>query len=762
MLTVRKIILLVFVWCAGASLSAQVNILFPSERAVFQRDNLNNGFVTISGNAQNDIERIEARLVPFQPGQGTETPWQIVDSELLAGAFSGRITGQAGWYKLEVRAMIGSNVKATTFLNKVGIGEVFVIAGQSNAQGFLRFNPKGSQDDRVNGYAYYKEFFIEENPTLQYFGHIYREFNVGPHGQSAWAWGELGDYIARERNVPVMFFNAAFEGSRIENWVKSIKGETTYLIGDTYTSLFTGGAPYSILRIILQNHISMYGMRCIIWMQGESDYATDGETYYQGLKFLVNQVSKDMGSEPTWMITRTSRNLNTTFPQIIAAQNRVISEFNNVLGGPETDNIQPGRGDGVHLSGGGISELAANIYGYLTANFIFKTPVTSPGKIAELTAICDANNKVTLGVKNDFAKVTWNNAFDSPTFSIQNGIAAARVRDASGNYFISESINVANLVPPAPDIVLIGNLQICQGDSVEYKNFNTDYTTKWMDGTLGNSLKIGDESQVFATHINSKGCASAPSSSKSVRVLSTPPVPTIISSSGSFGACEGGAVSLSVDASANSFVWSTGEVKHDIFVSTPGETTYTVKAISPNGCSSKPSNPQTVVIHTKPAAPEITQDGPFSLAVSNQSEFVTFDWYAGTERISGAADSRLLVSQDGVYSVLGYKTFASPYQATCPSKLSGLLTYNKNGLAGLRVYPNPVVDGELTLTSDVPIASLNLKLVNMRGETVSGNNVIKNVGLPVKLSVPQHSLSGMYILVASYEGYEKRFKLFFK
>lgn len=762
MLTVRNLILVVLTLAPGLLVRAQVSVVFPSERAVFQRDNFNRGSVPVTGLAAKEADKIEARLVPMVVNQGTQTEWQVIDSDLLAGTYSGKVTGEAGWYRLEVRALLGANVIALTSVDKIGIGEVFVIAGQSNAQGFLRFNPNGSQDDRVNGYAYYQEKYIEENPTLTSFSHISRELNVGPHGQSAWAWGELGDLIARNENVPVMFFNAAFEGTRIENWVKSIKGEVTYLDGGTFQTLFENGAPYSILRIILQNHISMYGMRSIIWIQGESDFALDSQTYYEGLKFVINRVSQDIGSVPTWMVTRTSRNLGFSFDQIIAAQNRVIDELPNVYAGPNTDNIQPGRIDGTHLSGIGITELAAQIYGFLQANFLMKTPTLTSGSIAELKAECSSASGVTVSLKTPQPKVVWNNVFQNSSFNTQGGVASARVRDAKNNYYISETLNVQNLIPPTPEVVLVGNLQICEGDSVEYRTFNRSFTTRWSDGRTGNVIKVGDNREVFAVYVNEKGCASAQSDKKRVTVLPTPPVPNIISNTGTFGACEGGAVSLSVDASANTFVWSTGEVKHDIFVTKPGESEYRVRAVSSSGCSSAFSETRKVIIHPKPAAPTIEQTGPYSISVSNASNYLTFDWFFEGERIKGISDSRIQAKNEGVYSVQGYKTFEAPYQATCPSVISGLLIYESNGLSGLQVYPNPVSNGLVNLASDAPINSLQIRLINSKGQEVSRRTVLANVGLPVTLQFDNDKLHGTYILVASYEGFEKRFKLVFR
>src|SRR5690606_6336291 len=121
--------------------------------------------------------------------------------------------------------------------------------------------------------------------------------------------------------------------------------------------------------------------------------------------------------------------------------------------------------DGTHLSGVGITDLASQIYGFLQENFLMKTPTLPSGSIAELKAECSSASGVTVSLKTPQPKVVWNNVFQNASFNTQGGVASARVRDAKNNYYISETLNVQNLIPLKPEVVLVGNLQICQGDS---------------------------------------------------------------------------------------------------------------------------------------------------------------------------------------------------------------------------------------------------------------------------------------------------------
>src|SRR6218665_2493064 len=127
-----KKIFVIFLLLLISTLSfAQLSIGFPVERAVFQRNSSNMGNVQIFGNVKQDCDRVEARLISRSSGQGVTTSWVTIDSEVAGMAYSGKIQNTGGWYRLEVRGIKNENVLFTNTVERVGIGEVFVIAGQS-------------------------------------------------------------------------------------------------------------------------------------------------------------------------------------------------------------------------------------------------------------------------------------------------------------------------------------------------------------------------------------------------------------------------------------------------------------------------------------------------------------------------------------------------------------------------------------------------------------------------------------------------------
>ena len=153
---IQKTVLTIFLLFHTPFLSkGQISLSFPVSRAVIQRDNANRASLNIAGHIKNTVDRIEARLVPRAEQSRLDTivatPWQIVQLNPV-NFFSGAISVKGGWYNLQMRA-IKNNVTVidTLIVQRVGIGEVFVYVGHSNAQGgaYGQTGPNAT-DDRVN------------------------------------------------------------------------------------------------------------------------------------------------------------------------------------------------------------------------------------------------------------------------------------------------------------------------------------------------------------------------------------------------------------------------------------------------------------------------------------------------------------------------------------------------------------------------------------------------------------------------------------
>ncbi|UBM60515.1 T9SS type A sorting domain-containing protein [Marinilongibacter aquaticus] len=754
-----RIGLTLLILAVGLPSWASIELAFPTERAVFQRDNSNNGFITVMGVAEKDADSIEGRLVPMVFGQGNETAWTTVDDQLLAGSFSGKVEGKGGWYRVELRSIKAGQVLSTTSLERVGIGEVIVFSGQSNAQGFLRYTSRGAYDDRVNCYSFYKSDYIDESSPLSQFAHLDKATNIGPHGQSAWAWGELGDLMAAKFNVPVLFFNAAFEGTDIENWLSSLNGLPTVHPGYGFT--FPGNGPYSFLSIILQRQIQMYGLRTVVWIQGESDYQRSSNAYYNDLKDFLQGVGEDVGFPVNWVVTKTSYIQNSSHQAILNAQQKAIDELSNVYQGPLTDVLGLPRIDGVHFSYSGLSELASAMEQYFEEN-LYSLSAAQGRPFSELQATCPNGVQAQVSLKDSYNNVVWNSSFSGSTYQMSNGYAQAEIKDDQGNFRFSELLKYDNLLPETPSLSADEGTLVCEGTTVTVRPDNAAYQVLWQDGSVQSTLQVTQSTFVTAKYKTDKGCLSRNSGNINIRVEPNPEAPQIVSANERFGACEGESVTLRALTPALGVEWSTGSTNENIEISALGLQRFTARAVSQYGCVSPYADSTEVKIFAKPEAPVLLQDGPFSLAVASTALYSSFDWYMNDALVANENNFQLIGNDGQYYAVVGYESHDLPFEAVCPSNQSGKLLFSKVETEnGILVYPNPIYDGRVFLASDRLIENAEVSLSDMNGRTVLAKQPVRDIHLPQTIQFT-YNLHGLYILTVHYEGLLQRFKLFFK
>lgn len=365
----------------------QIAITFPSDRVVFQRDNSNNATLNIAGYFSGCVDRIEARFVPRVAGQGIATPasgWQTIQTSPLGGNFYGSMVVTGGWYKLEVRSILDNTETGSSTIEHVGIGEVFVVAGQSNATGGdSNANGPGSTDDRVssvnfqnvnNNYPGVAPYSAIKLPCPE-FVHLDADTKTAPFGNYAWCWGAFGDELVKKINVPVMIFNAGWSSTGIRNWQETINSNNVTTSEFSYT--FPAGLPFGHLRLALNNYVAQLGVRAVLWHQGETDnLANRTETDYLKDIREVIQATRDLSgkSNLAWVVSRVSRftvdGASRTWQPVIDAQNDVIGigshgsdpafKMPAVFPGPETDNYWDSnyRSDEIHFSGAGLIHLA--------------------------------------------------------------------------------------------------------------------------------------------------------------------------------------------------------------------------------------------------------------------------------------------------------------------------------------------------------------------------------------------------------------------
>jgi hypothetical protein len=239
--------------------------------------------VLLKGRVAVAAEALEARLTGRSIAGDLAGEWVGLAKDPDTGAFSVAKTVPAGgWYKIEVRAVNGKETVAVAGVEHVGVGEVFVTAGQSNSTscGQFRTRQASGMVASFSGSAWQ----LAEDPQ------------PGAHDMSALPnesiffggspWPAFGDAMYARYNVPIGIAVTGHGGSSVLGWQPG--GE-----------LFN----WTMTRI---KQLGGQGFRCVLWHQGESDVKTSSDDYYNRLAIIIKASNKEAGWEFPWCVAHAS------------------------------------------------------------------------------------------------------------------------------------------------------------------------------------------------------------------------------------------------------------------------------------------------------------------------------------------------------------------------------------------------------------------------------------------------------------------------
>ena len=228
--------------------------------------------------------------------------------------------------------MNNGNQLALHTVNPVGVGEVFIVAGQSNSanSGDAPLTPT---DSRVSTWG----------PSGWRFGYDPQPAATGNSGSP---WPVAGDLLASRYDVPIGFLSVGFGGTQVDRWVPS-QNDLFPRITDALDAVEPNGA------------------RAILWHQGESNAGgTAAEDYARMLGEVVLGSREYAGYEIPWIVARVSFVPNgdpVKMGWIIEGQNAVIDEDPLTFPGPPTDDLNgtQWRYDTIHFNEAGLREHAS-------------------------------------------------------------------------------------------------------------------------------------------------------------------------------------------------------------------------------------------------------------------------------------------------------------------------------------------------------------------------------------------------------------------
>ncbi len=340
---VARVLLACWVFAFSDSGRAAINLSAPKAWQVVQRNDLNLGKLPVSGTISGvtNLARVEARLVvmPGNTNNGVATDWRALNITVTNAAFSGTVTNIAagGWYRLELRALdADTNELAMITVDRIGVGDVLVTAGQSNA-GCFGSPAQVPTEDRVSSWN-----IITKNWQ---FGKDYQPDNSGGMGQGGSPWPVLGSRLLASNQVPVGFVCLAVGGSALSSWVP-------------------GTVSFANLSYVLRT-LGTNGVRAVLWHQGETDAAsqTPAATYFQMMSNLITQSRVVAGWSVPWGIAEVGYNAGNNLlgqEAVMAGQRRSIYTLPNCFRGARTEDfhLEGKLSDFVHFNGVGLAEHA--------------------------------------------------------------------------------------------------------------------------------------------------------------------------------------------------------------------------------------------------------------------------------------------------------------------------------------------------------------------------------------------------------------------
>ena len=357
----RRSITLFASLCVLCGQASGLTLTAPLDYQVTQRTARAGGKLLISGQLAPD-ERptsLEARLT----GPGANGAWQPLAFKAGADAFRAELEAPAGgWFRLEVRALAAGKNLAETNVPHVGLGEVFVIAGQSNSanHGEEKQQTKTSLVAAFDG----KAWRLAHDPQ------------PGASGGGGSFLPPFGDALAERLKVPIGIVATGVGATSVREWLPAgtrfpnpptLLGNVTQLPSGEWESK---GRIYTNFTARVKQ-LGPRGFRAVLWHQGESDAnqrdatrTLPGPLYAQFLTQLIRDSRRELGWDAPWFVAQVSYHVpgDEASPDIRAAQ-ASLWQSGLALAGPDSDALKGGLrergGQGVHFSGPGLREHAA-------------------------------------------------------------------------------------------------------------------------------------------------------------------------------------------------------------------------------------------------------------------------------------------------------------------------------------------------------------------------------------------------------------------
>lgn len=353
-----RLLLLALLSCAQA-FGTELRLTSPADYQVIQRTKRSEGALKISGSCKDATDaRLEVRLLDPQ-GKGD---WQTL-ARINGESFQADLTAPSGgWYRLEARLTKDGKAVAETSVAHVGIGEVFLVAGQSNSanHGEEKQTVKSGLVASFDGQAWQ----VAHDPQR------------GASGKGGSFLPPLGDALAAKFGVPIGFIPIGIGATSVREWLPTgVAFPSPPTILSRVTKRPDGnweskGVAYEALVSRLKQ-FGPRGFRAVLWHQGESDAnqkdstrTLPGSLYQEHLGRIIRDSRQAAGWEAPWFVAQVSYHVpGDEASEDIRAAQAALWKSGLALAGPDSDalkgELRERGGKGVHFSGPGLRRHAA-------------------------------------------------------------------------------------------------------------------------------------------------------------------------------------------------------------------------------------------------------------------------------------------------------------------------------------------------------------------------------------------------------------------
>lgn len=330
----------------------------PGNQAILQRETVNAGRVLVGGEVQSDTTlSVEIRL---DGGDWKPVPTLKNPGTILLQSFSQTLELPKGMHTLEARAVRNGQTLASVPKVQFGIGEVFVVTGQSNSANHGAVKTKASSD---------QVFTLTPKGAWQ----PCADPQPGASGGGGSILPALGDELQQRLGVPIGFIPCGIGATSVREWLPSgvpFPNPPTIMSRVKKTADGQWESDGKAYAMLVQRMQSVPSFRAVLWHQGESDAnqkdatrTLSGKLYADYLKTLIATAAKDSQRTAPWFVAQVSyHGPDDVGSEDIRAAQASLWKDKVALEGPDSDALRgPLRdngGKGVHFSGEGLKAHA--------------------------------------------------------------------------------------------------------------------------------------------------------------------------------------------------------------------------------------------------------------------------------------------------------------------------------------------------------------------------------------------------------------------